>query len=117
MAAAPIRSTRDGWSAFRTSRTRTQLPREPTEPAPSTSAPHGHSIHLDGLEPTNSNAAPRAIVVHGAWYVSQDIVGRTGMLGRSQGCFAVADASLAEIMTRLGPGRMIYAGGTVPAAR
>jgi hypothetical protein len=71
---------------------------------------HGHSIHLDGLDVTNSNAAPRAIVVHGAWYVSQDVLARTGMLGRSQGCFAVADSSLDEVMTRLGPGRMIYAG-------
>jgi hypothetical protein len=28
----------------------------------------------------------------------------------SQGCFAVAGPSLDEIMTRLGPGRLIYAG-------
>jgi hypothetical protein len=74
---------------------------------------HGRSIHLDGLDLTNSNAAPRAIVVHGAWYVSQDMLARTGMLGRSQGCFAVADSSLEEVMTRLGPGRMIYAGRSV----
>jgi hypothetical protein len=31
------------------------------------------------------------------------------MLGRSQGCFAVADSSLPEITARLGPGRLIYA--------
>jgi L,D-transpeptidase catalytic domain len=71
---------------------------------------HGHSIRLDGLDPTNSNAASRAIVVHGAWYVSEELAGNRGMLGRSQGCFAVADSSLDEIMTRLGPGRLIYAG-------
>jgi hypothetical protein len=71
---------------------------------------HGHSIHLDGLDSTNSNAAARAIVVHGAWYVRQEIIGRSGMLGRSQGCLAVANSSLDEIMTKLGPGRMIYAG-------
>jgi hypothetical protein len=29
--------------------------------------------------------------------------------GRSQDCFAVADCSVPEIMTRLGPGRLIYA--------
>jgi hypothetical protein len=28
---------------------------------------------------------------------------------RSQGCFAVANSSVPEIMTRLGPGRLIYA--------
>ena len=71
---------------------------------------HGHSIRLDGLDPTNSNAASRAIVVHSAWYVSEEMAGTRGMLGRSQGCFAVADSSLDGIMTRLGPGRLIYAG-------
>jgi L,D-transpeptidase catalytic domain len=71
---------------------------------------HGHSIRLDGLDPTNSNAVSRAIVVHSAWYVSEEMAGSHGMLGRSQGCFAVAGSSLSEIMTRLGPGRLIYAG-------
>jgi hypothetical protein len=71
---------------------------------------HGHSIRLDGLDPTNSNAASRAIVVHSAWYVSEEMAGGRGMLGRSQGCFAVAGASLDDIMVRLGPGRLIYAG-------
>ena len=71
---------------------------------------HGHSMRLEGLDPTNSNAAARAIVVHGAWYVSEEIIGRCGMLGRSEGCFAIAHASLDEVLTRLGPGRLIYAG-------
>ena len=71
---------------------------------------HGHSMRLEGLDPTNSNAAARAIVVHGAWYVSDEMIGRCGMLGRSEGCFAVSNASLDEVLTRLGPGRLIYAG-------
>ena len=71
---------------------------------------HGHSIRLEGLDPTNSNATERAIVVHGAWYVSDEMIGRWGMLGRSEGCFAVSNASLDEVLTRLGPGRLIYAG-------
>ena len=70
---------------------------------------HGHSMRLDGLDPTNSNAAARAIVVHSAWYVSEQMAASRGALGRSQGCFAVSGASLEEIMTRLGPGRLIYA--------
>jgi hypothetical protein len=70
---------------------------------------HGHSIRLEGLDPTNSNALSRSIVVHGAWYVSEEMIGFAGMLGRSQGCFAVANSSLPEIMTALGPGRLIYA--------
>jgi hypothetical protein len=70
---------------------------------------HGRSIHLDGLDSTNSNAAARAIVVHAAWYVSEAMIGRAGMLGRSQGCFAVATPSLDDILLTLGPGRLIYA--------
>jgi hypothetical protein len=75
---------------------------------------HGRSMRLEGLDPTNSNALSRAIVVHGAWYVNQQMIGRSGMLGRSQGCFAVADSSLPEIIARLGPGHLIYA-DKVPA--
>jgi L,D-transpeptidase catalytic domain len=70
---------------------------------------HGHSMRLEGLDPTNSNAAARAIVVHSAWYVSEQIVRSRGALGRSLGCFAFATSSLEEIMQRLGPGRLIYA--------
>jgi hypothetical protein len=70
---------------------------------------HGRSMRLDGLDATNDNAASRAIVVHGAWYVSDDIIRRFGMLGRSEGCLAVANSSLDEVLIRLGPGRLIYA--------
>jgi hypothetical protein len=70
---------------------------------------HGRSMRLDGLDPTNDNAASRAIVVHGAWYVSDDIIRHFGVLGRSEGCLAVANSSLDEVLTRLGTGRLIYA--------
>jgi hypothetical protein len=71
---------------------------------------HGRSMRLEGLDPTNSNALSRAIVVHSAWYVNERVIGAYGMLGRSQGCFAVSEESLAEITTSLGPGRLIFAG-------
>ena len=70
---------------------------------------HGKSIRLEGLDPTNSNAASRAIVVHGAWYVSASMIDRWGMLGRSEGCFAVSETSLERLLTRLSPGHLIYA--------
>ncbi len=70
---------------------------------------HGRSMRLEGLDASNSNAASRALVVHGAWYVSDAMIGQWGMLGRSQGCFAVSQASLGEILRQLGPGRLIYA--------
>lgn len=70
---------------------------------------HGRSIRLSGLDAGNSNALERAIVVHGAWYVSNDMAREHGVLGRSQGCFALANSSLDEVFSRLGPGHMIYA--------
>lgn len=71
---------------------------------------HGQSIRLDGLDASNSNAASRAIVVHGAWYVSEQIAQEHGVLGRSEGCFAMAPSSIAEVLASLGSGRLIYAG-------
>ena len=70
---------------------------------------HGKSQRLVGLDSTNDNALARAIVVHSAWYANEDMIAKHGMLGRSQGCFAVGEAHLAEVFARLGPGRMIFA--------
>jgi hypothetical protein len=70
---------------------------------------HGRSLRLSGLDPSNSNALDRGIVVHGAWYVSQDMAASHGILGRSEGCFALAAGSLEEVFVRLGPGHLIYA--------
>ena len=73
---------------------------------------HGRSQRLMGLEPGNSNALARAIVIHGAWYVSDAIVAQHGKIGRSEGCFAFdeTNGSLDEMLTRLGPGSLLYAG-------
>jgi hypothetical protein len=70
---------------------------------------HGRSLRLDGLDSSNSNAAAREIVVHGATYVSTEILLDHGVLGRSFGCFALANSSLDEVLTKLGSGRLIYA--------
>jgi hypothetical protein len=70
---------------------------------------HGRSMRLSGLDATNNNALERGIVVHGAWYVSQDMAASRGVLGRSEGCFALAAGDLEEIFARLGPGHLIYA--------
>ncbi|HEX6915867.1 MAG TPA: murein L,D-transpeptidase catalytic domain family protein, partial [Chitinophagaceae bacterium] len=47
---------------------------------------HGLSLRMDGLEKTNSNARQRAIVVHGANYVSEQFAKSRGFIGRSWGC-------------------------------
>lgn len=70
---------------------------------------HGKSQRLVGLDSTNNNALPRAIVIHGAWYANADMLTKHGKLGRSQGCFAVGEGELAKVFARLGEGRMIYA--------
>lgn len=70
---------------------------------------HGRSLRLDGLDPTNDQAEARAIVVHGAAYVSAEMARTTGKVGRSEGCFAFAQADLPQVLDRLGPGRLIIA--------
>jgi hypothetical protein len=70
---------------------------------------HGRSRRLIGLDPTNNNAETRGIVLHAAWYVSPDLVRQHGKIGRSEGCFAVSEKDLEQVLARLGSGRMIYA--------
>jgi hypothetical protein len=54
------------------------------------SGKHGLSLKLDGLDKgINSKARDRAIVVHGASYVSENFINQHGRLGRSHGCPAI----------------------------
>lgn len=71
---------------------------------------HGLSRRLSGLDPTNSNARARDVVIHAARYVSQDKIVSDGKIGRSNGCFAVAECDIAQVLARLGRGRLLYAG-------
>jgi hypothetical protein len=70
---------------------------------------YGRSMRVQGLDPSNNNAHARAIVVHSAWYAEPDQVAAHGRLGRSEGCFAMSHRSLQETLSRLGPGRFLYA--------
>jgi hypothetical protein len=70
---------------------------------------YGRAMRVRGLDPSNSNAESRAIVVHSAWYAEPGVLASMGRLGRSEGCFALSYASLQEVLERLGPGRFLYA--------
>lgn len=70
---------------------------------------HGRSRRLIGLDPDNSMAESRAIVIHAADYVSRDMAASQGRVGRSQGCFAVSRAEIDDVLELLGPGRLLYA--------
>lgn len=72
---------------------------------------HGLSLRLEGLEKgINDRAYERAIVMHGADYVSEDFIKNTGRLGRSQGCPAVSIADSKKLIQLLydGAGLFIY---------
>lgn len=69
---------------------------------------YGTSVRLGGLDPDNSNAFPRAIVMHEASYASPDHVARWGRLGRSNGCFAFGPDVFGQALNRLKGGRLLF---------
>ncbi|MXO97888.1 twin-arginine translocation signal domain-containing protein [Altererythrobacter xixiisoli] len=70
---------------------------------------YGTSIRLGGLDADNSNALPRAIVMHAASYATPEHVARWGRLGRSNGCFAMGPEDFREALWHLSGGRLLYA--------
>lgn len=66
---------------------------------------NGYSLRLDGVSNTNSHVRERAVVVHGASYVSP---GRSAQ-GHSAGCFALADEESSAVIKKLRGGSLIYA--------
>jgi hypothetical protein len=71
---------------------------------------HGLSLRLHGLEPgINDRAEERAIVMHAANYVSQDLIYRVGRIGRSQGCPAVRPAIARKLIDTIRGGTLVFA--------
>lgn len=70
----------------------------------------GYSLRLKGLEEgVNDMALDRAIVIHGAYYVSREAVKVLGRLGRSWGCPAVRAEIAGKIIDTLRGGSPVFA--------
>ena len=70
------------------------------------SGDNGYSVRVSGLEASNSNAEERSIVIHPADYVSDLFIKNNGMLGRSEGCFAIDRAISKGLIDRVKNGSL-----------
>ncbi|HUJ12975.1 MAG TPA: murein L,D-transpeptidase catalytic domain family protein [Thermoanaerobaculia bacterium] len=71
---------------------------------------NGYSLRLRGLSPgLNDMAEARAIVMHGAYYVSREAIKVLGRLGRSWGCPAVRADVAHKLIDTIRGGTAIFA--------
>jgi len=71
---------------------------------------HGESLRLSGLEPgINDRAMARAIVMHGAPYVSSAVIAARGQLGRSWGCLALEPGVDRRVIEQIKGGTALFA--------
>ena len=71
---------------------------------------NGYSLRLDGLETGfNDRARARAIVIHGAAYVSAEFAQRQGRVGRSWGCPALRLPIAHALIDRVKGGGLVFA--------
>lgn len=70
---------------------------------------NGYSLKLEGMERgINDNAYERGIVMHGADYVSNELVNAQGYIGRSQGCPAVPVNQSKRIINTIKEGTCLF---------
>jgi len=70
---------------------------------------HGFSLKLEGVEKgINHNALERAIVMHGADYVSDNFIAENGRLGRSLGCPSVPVELATPIIETIKDGSCLF---------
>ena len=70
---------------------------------------NGYSMHLEGMESgINDKANERAIVMHGAPYVSESFINNQGHLGRSWGCPAVPEKLNKPIIDKIKNGSCLF---------
>ena len=71
---------------------------------------NGYSLRLDGLDKgVNDRARERAIVMHGAPYVSESFVKANGRLGRSWGCPAISELVARKMIDTVKGGGLVFA--------
>ena len=71
---------------------------------------NGYSLRLKGLEEgVNDMAFDRAIVMHGAYYVSREAIRALGRLGRSWGCPAIPVGAAHKIIDTIRGGSAVFA--------
>lgn len=81
---------------------------------------NGYSLRLRGLDKgLNDLAEARAIVMHGAWYVSPEQARSQGRLGRSWGCPALSERVAPEVIDAIKGGTFLFsyaskAAGSLP---
>lgn len=70
---------------------------------------NGYSLRLEGLDPgLNDNARIRDIVLHGASYVNENNISKTGRIGRSWGCPAVSPKINKDVIDKLKGGNILF---------
>ena len=70
---------------------------------------HGFSLHLEGEEKgINDNAYSRAIVMHSASYVGENVVRSQGFIGRSLGCPALPAKVYKPIIEKIKNGSCLF---------
>ena len=70
---------------------------------------NGYSLKLDGVERGfNDNARSRAIVMHGAWYVSPDMAASKGRIGRSHGCPALSQGIARRVIDTMKGKQLLF---------
>jgi hypothetical protein len=71
---------------------------------------NGYSLRLDGLDQGfNDRARERAIVMHGAPYVSASFAEAQGRLGRSWGCPALREDVARQLIDKVKGGNLLFA--------
>ncbi len=70
---------------------------------------NGYSLKLEGCEKgINDKANQRAIVMHGAPYVSENYIEKNGYLGRSHGCPAIPEKASKQIIDIIKNGSCVF---------